>query len=158
MLREINGVCQNGGWSIGRAKEIIDGYRSRFRGIDAFLEGAVEAARRSGHATTILGRWRPIPQIESRNPAERAFGERIAVNTVVQGSAADLIKIAMIRLDKALAERHPRARMLLQIHDELLVEAPDGEAAAVATLVGEVMRGAMTLRVPLEVSSAVGFR
>jgi DNA polymerase-1 len=146
------------GWSVGRAKEIIEGYRDRFRGIDAFLEGAVAAARKSGHATTILGRWRPIPQIESRNPAERAFGERIAVNTVVQGSAADLIKIAMIRLDKALAERHPRARMLLQIHDELLVEAPDGEAAAVATLVGEVMRGAMTLRVPLEVSSAVGFR
>jgi DNA polymerase-1 len=146
------------GWSVGRAKEIIEGYRNRFRGIDAFLEGAVAAARKSGHATTILGRWRPIPQIESRNPAERAFGERIAVNTVVQGSAADLIKIAMIRLDKALSERHPRARMLLQIHDELLVEAPESEAAAVATLVGEVMRGAMTLRVPLEVSSALGFR
>lgn len=146
------------GWSIGRAKEIIEGYRARFRGIDAFLEGAVAAARKSGHATTILGRWRPIPQIESRNPAERAFGERIAVNTVVQGSAADLIKIAMIRLDKALAEHHPRARLLLQIHDELLVEAPEGEASAVSALVGEVMRGAMTLRVPLEVSSAVGFR
>ncbi|MEY3143854.1 MAG: hypothetical protein RLY21_2347 [Planctomycetota bacterium] len=146
------------GYTVARAKEIIENYRARFRGIDAFLDDAVEAARKTGHATTILGRWRPVPQIESRNPAERAFGERIAVNTVVQGSAADLIKIAMIRLDAALAERFPRARLLLQIHDELLVEAPEGEADAVAKLLGEVMRGAMALRVPLEVSSAVGRR
>jgi DNA polymerase-1 len=147
-----------GGYTVARAKEIIESYRARFRGIDSFLDSAVEAARRTGHATTILGRWRPIPQIESRNPAERAFGERIAVNTVVQGSAADLIKIAMIRLDRALAERFPQARLLLQIHDELLVEAPEHDADAVAKLVGEVMRGAMTLDVPLEVSSAVGRR
>jgi len=146
------------GYTVARAKEIIESYRARFRGIDSFLDGSVEAARKTGHATTILGRWRPIPQIESRNPAERAFGERIAVNTVVQGSAADLIKIAMIRLDAALSERFPRARLLLQIHDELLVEAPESEADAVAELLGEVMRGAMTLRVPLEVSSAVGRR
>ena len=140
------------------AKEIIENYRARFRGIDAFLDEAVASARTTGHAATILGRWRPVPQIESRNPAERAFGERIAVNTVVQGSAADLIKVAMIRLDLALADRFPRARMLLQIHDELLVEAPESEADAVAELLGEVMRGAMDLRVPLEVSSAVGQR
>jgi DNA polymerase-1 len=146
------------GYTVARAKEIMESYRTRFRGIDAFLESAVDAARKTGHATTILGRWRPVPQIESRNPAERAFGERIAVNTVVQGSAADLIKIAMIRLDRALSERFPRARMLLQIHDELLVEAPAGEADAVAKLVGETMRGSMTLRVPLEVSSSVGRR
>ena len=146
------------GYTVARAKEIIESYRARFRGIDAFLDDAVASARKTGHATTILGRWRPVPQIESRNPAERAFGERIAVNTVVQGSAADLIKIAMIRLDKALAERFPRARMLLQIHDELLVEAPESEAEAVSRLLGEVMRGAMELRVPLEVSSAIGRR
>ena len=76
----------------------------------------------------------------------------------MQGSAADLIKIAMIRLDAALSERFPRARLILQIHDELLVEAPEAEAHAIAGLLGEVMRGAMTLRVPLEVSSAVGRR
>ena len=146
------------GCTVARAKEIIENYRARFRGIDAFLDEAVASARKTGHAATILGRWRPVPQIESRNPAERAFGERIAVNTVVQGSAADLIKVAMIRLDLALADRFPRARMLLQIHDELLVEAPESEADAVAELLGEVMRGAMDLRVPLEVSSAVGQR
>jgi DNA polymerase-1 len=146
------------GYTVHRAKEIIENYRARFRGIDAFLEQCVADARATGHAATILGRWRPIPQIGSRNPAERAFGERVAVNTVVQGSAADLIKVAMIRLDAALAARFPNARMLLQIHDELLVEAPSGEAADVAELLGDVMRGAMTLRVPLAVSSATGSR
>jgi DNA polymerase-1 len=146
------------GYTVARAKEIIEGYRRRFRGIDSFLDKAVEDARTTGHATTILGRWRPVPQIHSRNPAERAFGERIAVNTVVQGSAADLIKVAMVRLDAALSEQFPKARLLLQIHDELLVEAPEADAGAVQALLGEVMRGAMTLRVPLEVSSAVGAR
>jgi DNA polymerase-1 len=146
------------GYTVARAKEIIESYRARFRGIDAFLEQCVEQARTTGHAATILGRWRPIPQIASRNPAERAFGERIAVNTVVQGSAADLMKIAMIRLDAALASEFPRARLLLQIHDELLVEAPKADAPGVQALLGAVMRGAMTLRVPLEVSSATGAR
>jgi DNA polymerase-1 len=146
------------GYTIARAKEIIESYRARFRGIDAFLDGAIEAARRTGHATTITGRWRPIPQIHSRNPAERAFGERIAVNTVVQGSAADLIKLAMVRLDAVLASRFPRARLLLQIHDELLVEAPVGDAEGVSALLADTMRGAMELKVPLEVSSAVGER
>jgi DNA polymerase-1 len=146
------------GYTVHRAKEIIESYRARFRGIDAFLEKCVADARRTGHAATILGRWRPIPQIASRNPAERAFGERVAVNTVVQGSAADLIKVAMIQLDATLTARFPNARMLLQIHDELLIEAPSGEAPAVAELLGDVMRGAMTLRVPLAVSSATGAR
>ena len=146
------------GYTVARAKEIIESYRARFRGIDAFLHRCVDDAKRTGHATTITGRWRPIPQIHSRNPAERAFGERVAVNTVVQGSAADLIKIAMIELDRRLAERFPRARLLLQIHDELLVEAPEVDGEAVESLLRETMRGAMQLRVPLEVSSARGTR
>ena len=146
------------GYTVARAKEIIESYRARFRGIDAFLTDSIEAAKRTGHATTITGRWRPIPQIHSRNPAERAFGERIAVNTVVQGSAADLIKIAMIRLDARLRAECPEARLLLQIHDELLVEAPVADAPRVAEMLADTMRGAMTLRVPLEVSSATGGR
>ena len=108
------------GYTVARAKEIIESYRARFRGIDEFLTRCVDDAKRTGHATTITGRWRPIPQVHSRNPAERAFGERIAINTVVQGSAADLIKIAMVELDRKLSESFPRARLLLQIHDELL--------------------------------------
>ena len=146
------------GYTVARAKEIIESYRARFRGIDAFLTECVASAKRTGHATTITGRWRPIPQIESRNPAERAFGERIAINTVVQGSAADLIKIAMVRLDARLRAEFPKARLLLQIHDELLVEAPESEAVGVERLLCETMRSAMTLRVPLEVSSARGQR
>ncbi|MEY5032235.1 MAG: hypothetical protein RL354_1266, partial [Planctomycetota bacterium] len=144
------------GYTVARAKEIIESYRARFQGIDAFLTECVASAKRTGHATTITGRWRPIPQIESRNPAERAFGERIAINTVVQGSAADLIKIAMVRLDARLRAEHPRARLLLQIHDELLVEAPEAEAEGVERLLCETMRAAMSLGVPLEVSSARG--
>ena len=146
------------GYTVARAKEIIESYRARFQGIDAFLTECVASAKRTGHATTITGRWRPIPQIESRNPAERAFGERIAINTVVQGSAADLIKIAMVRLDARLRAEFPKARLLLQIHDELLVEAPESEAVGVERLLCETMRSAMTLRVPLEVSSARGQR
>ena len=90
--------------------------------------------------------------------AERAFGERVAVNTVVQGSAADLIKLAMVELDAALAARFPRARLLLQIHDELLVEAPTDDAPAVSELLSTTMRSAMHLKVPLEVSAAIGPR
>lgn len=146
------------GWSIARAKEIIENYRARFRGIDAFLDRCIEDAKRTGHATTIAGRWRPIPQIMSRNPAERAFGERIAVNTVVQGSAADLIKLAMVQLDKALAAQFPQAKLLLQIHDELLVEAPVHLADPVRALLAQTMRNAMQLKVPLEVSAATGAR
>jgi DNA polymerase-1 len=146
------------GYTVARAKEIIESYRARFRGIDAFLSECIANAKRTGHATTISGRWRPIPQIESRNPSERAFGERIAINTVVQGSAADLIKIAMVRLDARLRAEFPQARLLLQIHDELLVEAPDADAAGVERLLSEAMRSAMSLRVPLEVSSATGRR
>lgn len=146
------------GYTVARAKEIIESYRARFRGIDAFLNRCIDEAKRTGHATTITGRWRPIPQVHSRNPAERAFGERIAINTVVQGSAADLIKVAMVELDRRLSERFPRARLLLQIHDELLVQAPTDEADAVERLLCEVMRGAMSLGVPLEVSSARGVR
>ncbi|MFM1803212.1 MAG: hypothetical protein RL136_91 [Planctomycetota bacterium] len=146
------------GYTVARAKEIIESYRSRFAGIDRFLNHCVEAAKDSGHATTITGRWRPIPQVHSQNRAERAFGERIAINTVVQGSAADLIKIAMIRLDARLRRELPAARLLLQIHDELLVEAPVGEAERVRSILSETMRSAMKLRVPLEVSAAVGRR
>lgn len=146
------------GYTVARAKEIIESYRNRFRGIDAFLNRCVDDAKRTGHATTITGRWRPIPQVHSRNPAERAFGERIAINTVVQGSAADLIKIAMVELDRRLASQFPRARLLLQIHDELLVETPLEDAAGVERLLCDTMRAAMTLKVPLEVSSARGTR
>jgi DNA polymerase I len=105
---------------------------------------------------TILGRRRPIPQVNSRNGAERSLGERLAINTVIQGSAADLIKLAMVRLDARLAREATGARMLIQVHDELVLETPvvSAERARIATV--EEMQNAMSLRVPLKVDAALG--
>jgi DNA polymerase I-like protein with 3'-5' exonuclease and polymerase domains len=94
--------------------------------------------------------------VHARNPAERALGERIAINTVVQGSAADLIKVAMVRLDARLAAQEPGSRLLLQIHDELLVECPAERVPAVERLMVETMEGAMALSVPLKVEAGSG--
>lgn len=145
-----------GGFSRERAQRIIDDYRARFDRIGDFLESCKDAARSQGFVETILGRRRSIPQIGARSPAERAFGERIAINSVVQGSAADLIKVAMVRLLPLLAERHPRARMLLQIHDELVFEMPADEVDAVRETVIDTMEHAMELLVPLRVESGSG--
>ena len=144
------------GTSNERARQIIDDYKRRFAGIDAFLQRCVQEAHEHGFVATILGRRRPVPQILSRNGAERALGERIAINTVVQGSAADLIKCAMLRIYRELPSRVPSARMLLQIHDELVFEVPECDRVALEAAVREAMEGAMQLRVPLVVSSSYG--
>jgi DNA polymerase-1 len=144
------------GTSNERARQIIDDYKRRFSGIDAFLQRCVQEAHEHGFVATILGRRRPVPQILSRNGAERALGERIAINTVVQGSAADLIKCAMLRIYRELPSRVPSARMLLQIHDELVFEVPECDRVALEEAVREAMEGAMQLRVPLVVSSSYG--
>jgi DNA polymerase-1 len=144
------------GASVEHATRIIHDYKARFERIQSFLEACVDKAKTDGFVSTILGRRRPIPQVHSRNPAERALGERMAINTVVQGSAADLIKVAMVRLADVLPKAHPRARLLLQVHDELLVEVPEGEADAVLALVQRVMEGAMKLDVPLKADGGIG--
>ncbi|MDA0803501.1 MAG: DNA polymerase I [Planctomycetota bacterium] len=141
---------------LSRAKQIIDDYRARFSGIDRFLQSCVEEARQTGGVRTILGRRRPIPEVHSRNPNQRRLGERIAINTVVQGSAADLIKVAMLRVHERLALQHPRAQLLLQIHDELVLEAPEPEASEVARMLEATMAGAMTLSVPLVAEASIG--
>ena len=142
--------------SLSRAKEIIDGYRARFSGIDAFLRTCVDEAKNTGSVRTILGRRRAVPQIHSRNPAERRLGERVAINSVVQGSAADLIKIAMVRVHKVLREHVPEAQLLMQIHDELVVEAPSQQVEQTATLLSRTMSEAMELSVPLVAEAAWG--
>jgi DNA polymerase-1 len=144
------------GTSNERARQIIDDYKRRFSRIDAFLQRCVQEARDQGFVATVLGRRRAVPQVHSRNPAERALGERIAINTVVQGSAADLIKLAMLRLHRDLPARFPEARMLLQIHDELVFESPAAQVGALGAFVAESMESAMELRVPLEVSWSRG--
>ncbi|MEM7682056.1 MAG: DNA polymerase I [Planctomycetota bacterium] len=143
---------------MGRAEaaELIDGYRKRFAGIDRFLESCVDQARDKGYVTTILGRRRDIAGVDSRNPQERALAERLAINSVVQGSAADLIKKAMVALHDRLTGAAPGARMLLQVHDELVVESPVDQADAAAQALRVEMESAMTLRVPLVVELGRG--
>ena len=144
------------GLDVERARELIDNYRARFAGIDHFLNQCVEHAHTHGHVTTILGRRRGIPQVEAKNPQQRALGERLAINTVVQGSAADLIKLAMVNLHRRLKREGSSIRVLLQIHDELVVEAKRDEADRASAVLREEMESAMTLKVPLEVEVGVG--
>ncbi|MHC4217861.1 MAG: DNA polymerase, partial [Planctomycetota bacterium] len=150
------GLARRLGSGVSRdfAGGIIADYKARFPKIDEFLGTCVAAAQADGYVETILGRRRPIPQINARNPQQRALGERMAINSVVQGSAADLIKLAMIDLHRLLPKKFPDARMLLQIHDELVLEAPEAQAEPVRKLVAERMESAMTLKVPLVVGSA----
>ena len=138
------------------ARKVIEDYKKRFVGIESFLRHCVEQAKAHGYVQTMLGRRRPIPQVHSMNPNERALGERMAINTVVQGSAADLIKIAMVRLQAALPKEFPKARFILQIHDELLVECPKAQADAVLARMREIMEGAMQLDVPLQADGGIG--
>jgi DNA polymerase I len=132
-----------------QAQSFIDAYFSRYSGVAAFIRQTVETTRRDGYVTTILGRRRPIRAIDSRNANERQAAERIAVNTPIQGSAADIVKLAMLKVDATLRERFPDARILLQVHDELIVETPVQKAEAVAQAVSEAMSGALELSVPL---------
>jgi DNA polymerase-1 len=124
--------------------------------VKAFLEACVVRAKATGYAETLFGRRRYIPELTDRNHNIRAFGERVAANAPIQGSAADLIKIAMIRIDAALAERGMASAMLLQVHDELVFETPPEELDALRTLVTAEMTGAATLAVPLVVDVGVG--
>jgi DNA polymerase-1 len=138
------------------AKEFIDQYFIRFTGVRAYLDGAVEAARTRGYAETIFGRRRFIPELRDKNFNIRAFGERTAQNTPIQGSAADLIKIAMIHIAARLKKEELESTMLLQVHDELIFEAPPSELEPLKRLVKEEMEGAATLAVPLLVEIGTG--
>lgn len=138
------------------AEAFIHTYFSRFPSVKNFLEGYKAQARNTGKAVTLIGRERLIPEINSRNLQIKAAAERLATNTPIQGTAADLIKMAMLRVDKALNQHKLDAFMILQIHDELIFETPDSEIEALSSLVKEAMEQVLSLRVPLEVNIAVG--
>jgi DNA polymerase I len=138
------------------AKEFIEQYFVRFSGVRTFLDEQVKKAREKGFVETIAGRRRYIPEIQSPNYNIRSFGERAAQNAPVQGSAADIIKIAMINIHRTLKEQESRARMLLQVHDELVFEIPFDEVEPTRDMLLDLMRNAVPLRVPLEVASGVG--
>ena len=138
------------------AQTFIDAYFSGFPMVRAFIDKTLEEARVSGFVQTIFGRRRPVPELTSRNGMIRAASERVAVNMPIQGTAADILKKAMIDVHAALAESHPRARMILTVHDELLFESPRDEAEAVAAIVKQKMSAAVPLRVPLDVDVGIG--
>ncbi|MBP5155427.1 MAG: DNA polymerase I, partial [Clostridia bacterium] len=138
------------------AAEYIQSYLDNYPRVKEYLDSAKENARRDGFVTTMFGRRRNLPEINASNANVRAFGERVAMNTPIQGAAADLIKIAMIRTERMLAEAGLKARLILQIHDELIVEAPQEEAEEAKRILREAMQNAAELKVPLCVDTGVG--
>jgi len=150
------GLSQQLGIETGEARQFIANYFERYKGVRAFIDKTLEEARRELKVKTLFGRVRPIPDINSKNVNQRGFAERTAVNTPLQGTAADLIKIAMIRIDAVLRERGLKSRMTLQVHDELVFEVPEGEVEQMKSLVREHMEKAHALAVPLEVEMGVG--
>ena len=150
------GLSQNLGIEPGEAKQFINAYFDKYKGVRAFIDRTLEEARREQKVRTMFGRVRPIPDINSKNANLRGFAERTAVNTPLQGTAADLIKMAMIRIDAALRERDLQSRMTLQVHDELVFEVPEREIEVMRTLVREQMENVHPLTVPLLVEIGVG--
>jgi DNA polymerase-1 len=143
------GLAAQLGIAQAEARAYIERYFARYAGVKAFIDKTLEGARREGSVRTLFGRMRPIPDIESRNPNQRGFAERTAVNTPLQGTAADLIKLAMISIDRKIAERKLKTVMVLQVHDELLFEVPEDETAEIEALVREEMEGVVRLSVPI---------
>jgi DNA polymerase I len=150
------GLSQNLNISRAQAGEFIQNYFAKFPGVKRFIDQIVEKAREDGFVTTLLNRRRYLPDIRSSNFNLRSFAERTAMNTPIQGTAADIIKLAMVRIDSALREVNMRARMLLQVHDELIFECPPDELDALQALVRDKMENALTLRVPLKVDIHFG--
>jgi DNA polymerase-1 len=150
------GLSQQLGIEPSEAKQFIANYFEKYAGVRAFIDKTLDEARREMKVRTLFGRVRPIPDINSKNSNQRGFAERTAVNTPLQGTAADLIKIAMIRIDEALREREMKSRMTLQVHDELVFEVPESEVDVMRSLVREYMEEAHELAVPLRVDLGVG--
>ena len=138
------------------AQAYIDGYFEKYRGVRLYLDGILENARKNGYVTTLLNRRRYLPEINHSVAAVRQFAERTAINAPIQGTAADLIKVAMINISRLFEERHLKAAMIMQVHDELVFEAPQSERQAVMALVKKEMEGVVALSVPLKVDIGFG--
>jgi DNA polymerase I len=150
------GLSQNLGIDRDEAAAYIQRYFERLPRVKSFIEATIETARRQGYATTVFGRRRPIPELASASFQERSLGERLAVNSVIQGSAADVIKVAMIRCHDRLTRDFPTARLVLQVHDELVFEAAEDEAYDVRDSMVREMAGAYAMDPPLRVDAGVG--
>ena len=149
------GLSERLGIPRGEAKELIEGYLATYPGVAQYMEKSIEVARRDGYVTTILGRRRYLPDIHSRSNTVRSYAERNAINAPLQGSAADIIKVAMVRIDEEIRRRGLRTRMIMQVHDELIFNVFPDELAEVQQLVVKGMEGAYSGRVPMEVAAGV---
>ena len=150
------GLSDNLSISRKEATEYINSYFETYPQVKAFLDGLVAFAKETGYSVTAFGRRRPIPELKAANFMQRQFGERVAMNAPIQGTAADIIKIAMVRVDRRLRHEGFRSRLVLQIHDELLVETAPEEAARVASLLEQEMKHAADLAVELEIGMKTG--
>lgn len=144
------------GTSVVEADRYIKGYLANYSGVASFMEKAKKDAKEKGYAETYFGRRRYLPELLESNAIRRGFGERVAMNMPIQGTAADIIKIAMIRVFERLKEEYPEAKLIMQVHDELIIEAPEKDAENIATLLKETMENACELSVPLTVEVACG--
>ena len=138
------------------ARQYIDNYLAHYAGVRIYMHDIVEQAKQDGYVTTLFGRRRELPELKSSNFNIRSFGERVALNTPIQGTAADIIKLAMLRVDAALKKQKLKARLVLQVHDELIVECPMKEAEQVKKIVTAEMENVVQLRVPLLAEAKVG--
>ena len=138
------------------ALDYINRYFETYPQVKQFLDGLVETGKTCGYVETMFGRRRPIPELKSANFMQRSFGERAAMNSPIQGTAADIIKIAMIRVDQRLRREGLRSRLVLQVHDELLIETRKEEMEAVRNILEEEMKGAASLKVALEIDMKTG--
>jgi DNA polymerase-1 len=150
------GLAQSLGIETADARRFIEDYFRSYPGVKRFIDDTIAAARRDKAVTTLLGRMRRLPDIDSTNPGARAFSERVAVNTPVQGTAADIIKLAMLAVDRELRARGLEACIILQVHDELLLDVPAHELAEVKEVVRGRMESALDLEVPLRVDMGTG--
>lgn len=149
-------LSQDLGISVKEAKAYIDGYLEKYHGVREYMENIKEQAKKDGYVKTLMNRIRYIPELKSPNFNIRQFGERVALNTPIQGTAADIIKLAMVRADERLIREGLRSRLILQVHDELIVEAHKDEVDTVKKILAEEMQGAMELSVPLKVDMSTG--
>jgi DNA polymerase-1 len=150
------GLAERLNYSTAEAQEVMDAYFEQFGGVKGWLDEVVTRAHRDGFTTTMFGRRRYLPELGSGNPRVRAIGERQALNAPIQGSAADIMKLAMINVDRALRDEGLGTEMILTVHDELLFEVPEDERDAAHKIVEREMTGVVDMRVPLGVDSSFG--
>ena len=144
------------GVSVTEADRYIKGYLANYSGVAAFMEKAKNSAKEKGYAETYFGRRRYLPELQEKNAIRRGFGERVAMNMPIQGTAADIIKIAMIRVYERLKAEYPEAKLIMQVHDELIIEAPEKDAESIVSLLKDTMENACKLAVPLTVEVESG--